>query len=358
MIATTKPTIMALSFSTTTATTFSPPPSLRGVFVGSGSDGMSDPRIAKVILELVPKKNEALQVLYLGTATYDLPQFAQRQTQCLVDQGCTVNQLKLVHECDPIQSQAMIDAADIIVVGGGNTLYAVDRWQTTGIVPHLQRAMERGAVLTGGSAGAICWFSGGHSDSMDPDSYFKAMQAKFGVESTTSTDNDLVEESSDAPDNGKKKDWKYIRVPGLGFLPGLMCPHHDRVQSNGILRARDFDQMLLNKHSGEIGIGIDHWAAFVVDGPDSYRVVSLEGKPGSVIISSNENNNGEPSFSPDAKGSPGIWIKHVSDGKVVSKLLPPSGKLSDVLRPATAIFEDQKALDQCRLDNPGQAYVN
>lgn len=31
--------------------------------------------------------------------------------------------------------------------------------------------MESGAVLTGGSAGAICWFDGGHSDSMDPATY-------------------------------------------------------------------------------------------------------------------------------------------------------------------------------------------
>jgi hypothetical protein len=27
---------------------------------------------------------------------------------------------------------------------------------------------------------------------------------------------------------GEAKKWSYIRVPGLGFLPGLVCPHHDR----------------------------------------------------------------------------------------------------------------------------------
>ena len=35
--------------------------------------------------------------------------------------------------------------------------------------------------------------------------------------------------------------WEYIRCPCLGLLPGLICPHHDRVQSNGVLRATDFD---------------------------------------------------------------------------------------------------------------------
>eukprot|EP01052_Picozoa_sp_SAG31_P018987 SAG31_NODE_1367_length_8615_cov_12.875763_4_plen_73_part_00 len=34
--------------------------------------------------------------------------------------------------------------------------------------------------------------------------------------------------------------WEYIRIPCLGLLPGLCCPHHDRVQSNGVLRADDF----------------------------------------------------------------------------------------------------------------------
>ena len=90
-------------------------------------------------------------------------------------------------------------------------------------------------------------------------------------------------------------------MPGLGFLPGLVCPHHDKVQSNGVLRAADFDVMLL-RHAAEMGIGIDHWAALVVAG-GRYRVMSLEGKEGSVLP--------DASFSPDRQGVPGIWLKQV-----------------------------------------------
>ncbi len=37
------------------------------------------------------------------------------------------------------------------------------------------------------------------------------------------------DESSAAPAAGQRAAaWKYIRVPSLGFLPGLVCPHHDR----------------------------------------------------------------------------------------------------------------------------------
>jgi hypothetical protein len=52
-----------------------PPPNLKGVFVGSGSDGMLDPRMAKIILELTGKAAFNVTVVYLGTATYDLPTF-------------------------------------------------------------------------------------------------------------------------------------------------------------------------------------------------------------------------------------------------------------------------------------------
>lgn len=346
---------------------------IRGVFVGSGSDGMSDPRIVQVISDLAFARDGASlkapspsqkRVLYLGTATYDLPQFAQKQTQHFTtgeNKGLfSVDTLDLVHQTPSSRViQDTISQADIIVVGGGNTLYAVDRWKTLQcVIPALEVARERGAILTGGSAGAICWFDGGHSDSMDPDTYLRPMMAKYG--GSTSNDRgtppasmaEVGNESSSSPNSGdtSNKGWKYIRVPGIGFLPGLVCPHHDRIQSNGVLRAHDFDTMMLRQHPGEIGIGIDHWAALVVDGiKDFYRVISLDDKPGSVL----KDEEGKIFFSEEALGVPGIWIKHVHDGQVVSRLLPASGKLSDVLRSPSGTFcEDESALAQCRKDNP------
>jgi peptidase E len=117
-----------------------------------------------------------------------------------------------------------IENAHVILVSGGNTLYATDRWTALGLRDIFRTAMERGTVMTGGSAGAICWyhspiyiytsdfqhhtmflchqssycafylipnhcvfvldvvccttissyrFDAGHSDSMDPDSYLR-----------------------------------------------------------------------------------------------------------------------------------------------------------------------------------------
>ncbi len=57
------------------------------------------------------------------------------------------------------------------MVSGGNTVYAINRWKLLGVDQFLEKAMDSGVVMSGGSFGAICWFDAGHSDSMDPASY-------------------------------------------------------------------------------------------------------------------------------------------------------------------------------------------
>ena len=56
--------------------------------------------------------------------------------------------------------------ADIIYVGGGNTLQMMRIWRRLGVDKLLISAYENGTVLSGIGAGAICWFDSGHSDSM------------------------------------------------------------------------------------------------------------------------------------------------------------------------------------------------
>ena len=145
-----------------------------------------------------------------------------------------------------------------------------------------------------------------NQDSMDPETYKKNTLAKFSDSLVTAQDETTASSSSE-----ELKEWEYIRVDALGFLPGLVCPHHDRVQSNGVLRAHDFDRLLLQSKD-ERGIAIDHWAALIIDGED-FQVMSLEGKEGSVK-DGNE-------FVTDGSGIPGIWIKEVvvqEDGQDLS----------------------------------------
>lgn len=77
---------------------------------------------------------------------------------------------------------------DVVYVGGGNTANMLAIWRVHGVDTVLREAWERGIVLAGTSAGSICWFEAGVTDS-------------FGEEL--------------AP------------LPCLGFLPGSNCPHYD-----------------------------------------------------------------------------------------------------------------------------------
>jgi peptidase E len=83
----------------------------------------------------------------------------------------------------------LLGEQDVIFVGGGNTANMLAIWRLHGVDKALKAAWEAGVVLAGPSAGGICWFEGGLTDSFGP-----------GL----------------AP----LKD-------GLKFLPGSFCPHYD-----------------------------------------------------------------------------------------------------------------------------------
>ncbi|MGH3130294.1 MAG: Type 1 glutamine amidotransferase-like domain-containing protein, partial [Gaiellaceae bacterium] len=80
-------------------------------------------------------------------------------------------------------------AQDVIVVAGGNTGNMLAVWRVHAVDAVLREAWEAGVVLTGWSAGGICWFEGAVTDSFGPDL---------------------------APLDD-----------GLGFLTGSFCPHYD-----------------------------------------------------------------------------------------------------------------------------------
>lgn len=54
---------------------------------------------------------------------------------------------------------------DVIFVGGGNTKSMLSVWEGWGLAPLLRRAGDAGTVLAGISAGALCWFDFGVTDS-------------------------------------------------------------------------------------------------------------------------------------------------------------------------------------------------
>ena len=79
--------------------------------------------------------------------------------------GCEVDTLLLTDtRITEAEIAAKIGQADIIRAPGGNLKYLTHIWRKTGADRYMKQAFERGAVLTGGSAGAMCWFTEGYDN--------------------------------------------------------------------------------------------------------------------------------------------------------------------------------------------------
>lgn len=96
----------------------------------------------------------------------------------------------------PSDLRAFTLAQDVLLVPGGNTANMLAIWRAHGFDRIVREAWEQGVVLYGWSAGMICWFEAGVTDSFGPQ--LEAMEC-------------------------------------LGFLPGSACPHYD---GEGLRRPR------------------------------------------------------------------------------------------------------------------------
>lgn len=108
------------------------------------------------------------RALFIPTASGDSPEYCEI-FQSVYGRGlkCSVDVLTLLGSPPAHATMArMIRQADLIYVGGGNTLKMMRRWRRLGVDDLLRKAWRRGCVLSGISAGANCWFEAGSSDSM------------------------------------------------------------------------------------------------------------------------------------------------------------------------------------------------
>jgi dipeptidase E len=65
----------------------------------------------------------------------------------------------------PESFEEVLMSMDAIIVGGGNTLNMIAIWKAQGIDVVLKKAYDKGIILAGGSAGSLCWFNAGSTDS-------------------------------------------------------------------------------------------------------------------------------------------------------------------------------------------------
>jgi len=208
------------------------------VAIGGGRTRDSETlAIDKEIIRLTQKKHPKL--LFIPTAISDSEDYYKGiDTYYGKKLGCKTDALYLLkNTSSPKEIRNKILGADIIYVGGGNTLKMMKIWRRLGVDKLLKKAWLNGIVLCGISAGSICWFESGHSDSM---SFY----------------------------NPKK--WKYINVHGLGFIKGIHCPHYNS-QTLDVPRKTHFREMI--QRIGGMGIAIDNNCAIeFID--DRYRVIT------------------------------------------------------------------------------------
>lgn len=301
--------------------------SIRACMCGSGYGAFSEPAVIDRLLALVgTPRGDRVCVAYVGTATYDLPEGETKQTSLLAQRGCSIHPIRVADPAATTVSEAdaafLRDTADVVVVSGGNTLYAVRRWEETGLDTLLKQAAARQVVLAGGSAGAICWFTAGHSDSADPASYLQSSLTRAALDAGLIPASDVAKE--EAALANLSTSWSYIRVHGINLLPGLLCPHFDVTQGNGVRREEDFTKMM-RRHPTERGIGMDHWSVLVLQGDGSYEVMAVPGKTRAAT-------EGDTSASATV---PGIFTLDVVNGAVQRVRVPTTGKVSDLLRQPT-----------------------
>ena len=135
--------------------------------------------------------------LFIGTASHDfMPYYNTFHKTYTGELGWKTDvALTVFHQPDAEKLDAKFAAADLIYVGGGDTLFMLDHWQKTGLGNRILEAYRRGVVVAGLSAGAICWFEQMYTDS--------------------------VVDGAPTP---------YSFHPGLGILPGGACPHYNHRQ--------------------------------------------------------------------------------------------------------------------------------
>ena len=168
------------------------------------------------------------RVCFIPTASGEPDHYVASFYAAFLKLGCRPSVLTFFKRTPDLRSSLLNQ--DVIYVGGGNTKSMIAVWRDWGVVEILREAWQSGIVLTGVSAGAICWFDQGLTDSF-----------------------------SDA-----------LRpLDGLGFLSGSCCPHYD-----GEVQRRPSLHKLLA--SGEIsaGVAIEDWTGVHFIGDEIHNVIT------------------------------------------------------------------------------------
>ena len=120
-----------------------------------------NPALDEYLLTLPPKP--VPRVLFLPTASGDAEAQVTAFHETFGDRPCIPTALSLFRlgETGGLSLRDLVLAQDLVFVGGGSMRSMLAIWREYGLDAVLREAWERGVVLAGLSAGAMCWFAGG-----------------------------------------------------------------------------------------------------------------------------------------------------------------------------------------------------
>ena len=199
------------------------------IAMGGGGFSMEpdNPLLDRYILKQAKTANP--KICFLPTASGDSEQYISRFYSFFNDQNCEPSHLSLFNP--PSRDlESFVLEKDILYVGGGNTKNLLALWKEWGLDSILRKAWEEGVILAGLSAGAICWFEQGVTDSYGD-----------GLEP----------------------------IHCLGFLKGSNCPHYD-----GETERRPAYHKLVETNKLHSGIALDDGVAIHYKEQEIHKIVS------------------------------------------------------------------------------------
>jgi len=133
------------------------------VAIGGGGFGRSlgSLEIEKYLISLISKKRP--KICFIPTASGDSSLYKLNFYRAFSKLDCITSHIDFFSRTENLEEKVLTQ--DIIYVGGGNTKSMLAVWKEWNLANILQNAYEQGIVMSGVSAGAICWFEKGITDS-------------------------------------------------------------------------------------------------------------------------------------------------------------------------------------------------
>jgi len=132
----------------------------------SDDDPLDNSHLVDFVLSLAGE-HETLRVCFLPTAVGDLPDAVELKAKQFASQRMPVeySALTLFPQPSVPDPRAHLLAQHVLFVEGGSVVNLMALWRAHGLDDVMRECWEAGVVLTGPSAGSLCWHLGGPTDS-------------------------------------------------------------------------------------------------------------------------------------------------------------------------------------------------